>query len=452
MSETVSEVFSNELDYSQKILNTSTPIYREVFTQNSTTINLSSVANLGPNTFLLPSSVMNLAKSRLNFTLTLPAPSAGAGNYIHVNNTALAPISRMTLYDASTSALLFDINNFQEYMSITNLAGTNIESFLTKSALYDVTASIPVEDNQKCNATPAFSPSGVNLSARTPTLAPLTYISGADNTALTIKYSVPLSAIKCSIFSLDKLIYTPSTLGLDIYWANTNSFITTSTNANNPVTGAAVYSPAAGLPTITDLTLSLCNESNLAIVSSLISRVMGQGLIMGSVGYPTVLKQSISSSSSHNFQQSLTRAFGSKIKAIVAAPFSADGLQNTLAHEKLTLTSLQTLINNVPLLSPTPFTDYETYTIANKQHIEGSAIQDFSLYNANFFNMDAFLGKRPLWVYDKEQTMIGGIDVSSQNSVWQLQANYSGNVAKNWIAAILGSKVYSFSNQGVIVA
>lgn len=450
MAETVSEIFSSELDYSQKLLNTSTPIYREVFTMNSTTISLSSVANLGPNTFLLPSSVMNLAKSRLNFKLTIPA--GATGTYLHVNNTALAPISRMTLYDSSTSALLFDCNNFQEMMSITNLAGTNIESFLTKSALYDVTANIPVEDNQKCNALPAFSPSGVNLSARTPSLAPLTFISGAQDAPVVINYSVPLSAIKCSIFSLDKLIYTPSTLGLDIYWANTNSYITTSTDASNPATGAAVYTPLAGTATITDLTLSLCNESNLAIVSSLISRVMGQGLILGSVGYPTVLKQSISSSSSHNFQQSLTRSYGAKIKAIIAAPFSTTGLQNTLAHEKLTLTSLQTLINNVPLLQPTPFTDYETYTIANKQHVEGSAIQDYSLYNANFFNMDAFLGKRPLWVYDKEQTMIGGLDVSSQNSVWQLQANYSGNVAKNWIACILGSKVYSFSNQGVIVA
>jgi hypothetical protein len=449
MSETVSEVFSNELDYSQKILNTSTPIYRECFPTNSTSVTLSSVASLGPTTFLLPSSVMNFAKTRLNFTLSIPAGQAGT--FTHVNNTALAPISRITCYDSSTSALMFDVNNLQEYMAITNLAATKIEDFLTKATLYDVTQPIPVEDNQKSNAFTSYSPSGTNLTARTPTLAPLTFISGAVDSAVTINYSVPLSAIKHSIFSLDKLLYTPSVISLELHFAPTNSFITSSTDAANPTTGVTAYVPAAGNVVVSDLTLSLCNEANLAVVSSLISRVMNTSLILP-CGYPTVLKQTISPSTNHAYQQQLTRGFGSKIKAIITAPFSTAGLQQNLGHEKQTLTTYQTLINNVPLLQPSPMTDYETYTIGNKQHVWGSAIQDYSLYNANFFNCDAFLGKRPLYLYDAEQTMIGGLDVSSQNSTFQLQATYSGNVGKNWITALLGQKIFSFSNQGIVVA
>lgn len=451
MSENVSEIFSSELDYSQKVLNTSTPIYRTVSPQNSTTITLSSVANLGPYTFIVPSSVFNFAKSRLNFTLSLP--SAGTGNYTKVSNVALAPISRITCYDASTSALLFDCNNFQEYNAVTNLPGTDFTSFCTKAALYDVTAGTPIEDNQKSNAFTSYTPSGVNLSARTPTTAPLTFLSSASTaTAITLNYSVPLSAIKCSIFSLDKLLYSPSNICIDIYWAPLNSYVTAGTDASDPSVGATGYSPATGSATISNLNMSLCNEANLAICSSLISRVMSQGLVLGSVGYVTVLKQAISSSTSHNFQQQLTKGFGSKIKAICAAPFSTVGLQNNLAHEKLTLSSFQTLINNVPLLSPTPFVNNESYTIANRQAMDGSAIQDISIYNGNWFNMDQFLGRRPLYIYDREQTMIGGLDISSQSSTWQLQATYSSAVAKNWLCCILGSKVFSFSNQGVIVA
>jgi hypothetical protein len=78
-----------------------------------------------------------------------------------------------------------------------------------------------------------------------------------------------------------------------------------------------------GTTTINNIALEIANEGNLSIVSQTISKVMNGGGLSLYCGYPTVTRQSISASTAHSYQLSITRAYGQRILALITAPFSS---------------------------------------------------------------------------------------------------------------------------------
>ena len=106
------EQISSELNYSPVVSNHSSVIYRNVSPQGSTSLALSSGSLSGPVEFVLSSSAFRLGLSRLNFQLSVAAGTTGH-NYLNGNTTSY--IGRMVIYDAATSNILMDVNNFEKY-------------------------------------------------------------------------------------------------------------------------------------------------------------------------------------------------------------------------------------------------------------------------------------------------------------------------------------------------
>ena len=139
--------------------------------------------------------------------------------------------------------------------------------------------------------------------------------------------------------------------------------------------------------------------------------------------------------------------------AIISAPFSAAADDNNInVHNRGTLTTYNTFLNNVPILSTAGFdaSKNQDYMIANREYLKGSVIQTTGEYAlGEWVHIDSFFGQKPL--KDVDQHEIDGLSVLGQSSTWQIQANLSGATAYNWVSIIAGQKVLTISNQGSLI-
>jgi len=455
------EKISSELDYSPVVSNHSTTVYRSVAPQGSNSVTTSITSTVGPTEFIIPPSVMNLSKSRLNFTITSPAQ--GAGLFAHINANLLTAISRITVYDSATNALWADISNVHQYASLIVPACTDFKDYATKcfqtvnpsevSLANAQTKS--VEDISKCNLTSGnFCGDGAaasDLALQNFYFSRRQFYNQATaNTASYLDVSIPFSAFKLSVLSSDKQLYNPANLVIQVYWNALNNYAFTGNTAATDFT--TLPASIVNAFTLSNISLTLANEGNLAIVSQVINKVMTSGISLP-IAYPTVTRQAIAAASAHSYQLSLTKGYGQRILAIVSAPFSAGATANFVnVHGRGTLTTYNTFLNNVPILTPAGFdcTKSQDFIIANREYLEGSVVQTNAEYNlGEWVHIDGFFGSKP--IKDVNQHEIDGLDVGTQSSTWQVQANLSAATAYNWTSVICGQKVLTVSNMGSMV-
>ena len=457
------EVFSPELDFDTRVLNASTSIYRTIVPQASSTPQLSNNSTVGPVEFVIPASVFNPKKSRLNFTYS---HANTAAKFSWCNANALTMINRIVLYDVSTNAVWLDCSQFNNYASCVSTAGTSLDNYLTKAGVSSADGSataipvsgFPIEDIEKSNA---LANLGVNMAGTVIDMGPSNFYLGRrqrfikDVNAVGVSYdfSIPFSAFNFTVLELDKQLYNPSNMVLQIYFNGTDVFNFNSTSGIVPTAVTSVATPA-----LSNLSVSLCNEGNLEVVGQVIETVMKSGISIP-IAYPTTTRQSIASSAQHSYQLQLTRGFGQRILAVISAPFSTavdgtavSGISSSNVHGRGLITQYNTFINNVALKFPNGYdcTKSADYFIGNKEQLVGSALQNLAEYVfAEWIHSDSFVGDKPLCYLD--QTIISGLDVSNQSSTWQIQASLSGAVAYNWITIVIGQKILTLSNSGSVV-
>lgn len=462
----MSEKISSELDYSPVVSNHSTVVYRSVAPQGSNSVTSSITSSVGPTEFIIPPSCFRLDKSRLNFTLGFAAVGAGLSNVINANT--LTAISRITLYDSATNALWCDISNVNQYTSLVVPACTDFKHYATKSynsttpvtdadILVATTASrlVTVEDISKSNlaadAANNLAGDGTVMSSQNPFFSRRQFYFGATaERASALDVSIPLSAFKLSVLSSDKLMYCPANLVLQVYWAPNNNYAFKATTAGtNPTTNDVSLTTAVA---ISNISLTLANEGNLAIVSQVINKVMAGGGISLPIAYPTVTTFSSSdNATAHSYQLSLTRGYGQRILALLTAPFTRNTVAENNVHKRGGLTQYNTFLNNVAIKSQSGFSIASSadYIVANKEYLEDSVIQSLGEYIAGeWVHIDSFFGEKP--IKDVNQHEVDGLDVGAQSSTWQIQATSTAS-SYNWCSIIIGQKVLSVSNQGSMV-
>lgn len=461
------EQISQELQYAPVVNNHSTVAFRKISPQGvSTQIALSAAGSVGPTEFIIPPSVFNPAKSRLNFQVELPDPGASVNaNWIDAN--ALSHISRVVLYDSATNAVWLDCSNFEKYAAMVGPAGTAYDDFKTKPTSYTSTGpqilpntsalSSPFgfEDIQKSNSlvnvthlnTAAAGTSGFNSFEGRRYL-----LVGADSEKSFYNVSLPLHAFKLTALALDKNLYNPANLVLQVYWNATDNFAWSSGSITNPT--AATVSSIGATAYINNVALQLANEQNLSIVSKITQQVMSSGISLP-IAYPTTTRQQIASSSAHSYQLNLTKGYGQRILALITAPFSvgSTAVNAKNSHIRGTLTTYNTFMNNIATKYQAGYDCRlgEDYFYGNREYLEKSVIQNNGEYiTAEWVHIDSYFGERPLHTVD--QTVVDGYDVGMTASAWQIQATLSSDAQATWITAIIGQKVLTLSSQGSMVA
>jgi hypothetical protein len=460
----MSEKISSELDYSPVVSNHSTVLFRSVAPQGSNSVTSSITSSVGPTEFIIPPSCFRLDKSRLNFTLGLASAGATLSNVINANT--LTAISRITLYDSATNALWCDISNVNQYSSLVVPTCTDFKHYSTKSfnsttpvTGADVDASVTaarlvtVEDISKSNlaadAANNLAGDGTVMSSQNPFFSRRQFYFGGSQVANALDVSIPLSAFKLSVLSSDKLMYCPSNLVLQVYWAPNNNYAFKATTAGtNPSTGDVSLTTAVA---ISNISLTLANEGNLAIVSQVINKVMTSGISLP-IAYPTVTTFSSSdNATAHSYQLSLTRGYGNRILALLTAPFTRNTVSENNVHKRGGLTQYNTFLNNVAIKSQAGFSIASSadYIVANREYLEDSVVQSLGEYiSGEWVHIDSFFGEKP--IKDVNQHEVDGLDVGAQSSTWQIQATSTAS-SYNWCSIIIGQKQLSVSNQGSMV-
>lgn len=462
------EQISEELQYAPVVNNHSTVAFRKISPQGiSTAIALSAAGSVGPTEFIIPPSVFNPAKSRLNFQVQIPAGTTVAYNWIDANLSST--ISRLVLYDSSTNAVWLDCSNFEKYAAMVGPVGTSYDDFKTKPTSWQSTGfaqalttsptgaqAFPCEDIQKSNSLVNVTP--VNAVAAG-TLAFNSYegrryllVGSGDASVSYVDVSIPLSAFKLTALALNKNLYNPANLVLQVYWNATDNYAWYSGSATNPTT--ATVASIGSTAYINNVALQLANEQNLSIVSKITQQVMSSGISIP-IAYPTTTRQQISSSSAHSYQLNLTKGYGQRILALITAPFSvgSTAVNARNSHIRGTLTTYNTFMNNIATKYQAGYDCRlgQDYFYGNREYLEKSAIQNLGEYAvAEWVHIDSYFGERPLHTVD--QTVVDGYDVGMSSSAWQIQANLSADAAATWITAIIGQKVLTLSSQGSMVA
>jgi len=462
----MSEKISEELVYTPTVNNHSTIIYRNIAPQGQSSLTLGSALS-GPVEFIVNPSCWNPSKSKLNFQINLDASGTTYVNNWINGNTACA-IGRIVVYDTATNNLLMDCSNFEKYAQLVIPSATHVDDFLTKAKYSNggFTTSAgstpyPVEDLTRASQTatdPNNNSAGVNMSTYNRFTGKQEYystVSTANPTFLDV--SLPFSALKFSFLSVDRVLYAPSNLLIQVYFNSLDQFCFRSAEATDPNNSAPV-SVAGG--TMRNISLSLANESNLQIISQIIQKTMSEGVSLP-LPYPTCIRQSISNSASHSYQIQLTKAYGNRILFIASSPFTPNQGGTTVAsayisrnnyHPRGDLTLYNTFLNGIAIFYPQGFdcSKGEDYRIANKEYLKNSVIQTSGEYIAgNWVHFDNWTGTKSLTELDP--LLVDGLDVGAQNSVFQVQATLSASSSASWINVIVGQKQMTLSANGIMV-
>ena len=461
----MSEIVDSSLDYSVYNYNHSTLHFRNVAPQSAGNVTLSAASVVGPTQFVISSSVFNPAKSRLTFDVEMS--QTDATDYGFIQGNTLSFINRIVCYDMNTSAIFADINNVGEIYNMLSPA-TNKAEILRHKAGYTTlaagttTAAVltaaqlkPYEDLKKCAAN-NYNGASTDIAGdmdffQNQLLIP----SVSAGTYVAARISIPLSSFKHSFFDVDKMIYNPSNIAIDIYWEGFSkagfSGEAATTPALNP---AALASAVVRGPSIQ---LQLCTEGNVNVASQIIQKVMSSGLSLP-IGYISGIKQT-AAGTSQSLTLPLTAAYGKKILYVATAFFYGGASVNLLKnHSKYLdgsttneLSTYNTFINGVPILAPAGFNAKlgEDYIIANKQYLEGSCIQSLTDHAYQWIHVDNFARTK---LCELDPANVDGLDVLSQQANWQVQYTFVASTTYNHYIAVVGQKTMSITSQGAVVA
>lgn len=469
----MSTIVSSELDYTTKVSNHSTINYRNIACQGSTTVGLSSTGAVGPTEFIVGPMCMSLAKSRIEGTQRI-ALAPAKHNIIDAN--WLSRIERLTAYDAGTNALLADINgqdivaeclvyahSKNELMSKPYYKTKNPSSTLPTAQLKTL-ENIQRSNTATANDNLLFGGIGAPAVVSVGDEEPFdglrhTYVSVAgyafDNNAPNVPavdnvfmdFSIPLSVFKGTVLAHDNMIYSPTNIVIQLYWAPLKNYVVQSDSATALTTATDITDSE-----ITALNFVVAVEANTEIISNVISKVMGGGISFN-CPYISVVKQSIASSTAHNFTLQLTRAYGSRLLFIATAKFdtAATTAKHLKNHSIGYITRYQTTLNSIPFKIPAGYDVLkgDEYILGNRDYVKGSCIDSDSLFKQKFVHIDSFFGEKPLHSLDFEA--IDGLDLTAQASLYGWEATLSTATASVYYTIIVAQKSITLSSMGATI-
>ena len=433
-------VSADAINYQQKMF--SHPSYKfEPQFPNTFGQPINLTASRTPVTINLPPEVMNLSRSYLLYTVTLP--TAGATQYTWTPQDTLSEISQIQFY-AGSNMLMVDVDNLQNYLNIVLKKETSNDEFQTMDAINRLYPSnslvnvVPALRNS--NDTSATSVGGPANPSAVNYIEPAYWSVGALNGAVTYNVLFPLRLIKNTLFSIDKNLYFGQTTYLKLYFGPLSKIAYTSTSNANPSAGTKIsYAPAAGNATISGtLQLMLAVESNQDLRTNLIQKVSGEG-ISCLIPFVQAFKNS-NQGTAQNISIQLDQNNGRSLMKVIHALYNNFEDQDTMYdHANLLVpgvmtqkvqqyyTQLNGKRNQDIQIDCTPATGQFLDYMSHKRQLRGSVINNLNVYQQNWFHCDDFSDFGPHYDQDNHGELISGIPMSVAPLTW----SFVGVVLKN---------------------
>ena len=274
--------------------------------------------------------------------------------------------------------------------------------------------------------------------------------TGTGNALNYISVRLPLNAFKHSIFSVDKDMYfAGEPLSIDIYWEAGSKFQFNCTAGTAGAPDSATPPVLPGAHNISNIALYACCEQNIAITSGIVDREQGLTLPIPVVWSS---KQAVTTSTSHNIVLNVSKAMGNKLLFIAWAPYhSVETLNSCKSHTVTQLTTYNTLLNQVPILTNNLInTALGEHYFYNKDSLDKSAIQSIIAYNNSFTHFDNFAGMGLPDLIENE-TVYNGIDLTGETQQWQLNATYSVATSINHYVFVVCQKQLTIAPNSIML-
>lgn len=447
---------STELDFRPKVLEHSqyrwsrlVPITggQTVTLQPSTTTECS---------FEIPTKVLNLARTRLEFNVNIPA-SAGTGTAYSIHSCGVAPIDRLSLYTRN-GVFLCDLNNFNVATNMLYPYTTSRDDLMNKRQVAEAISGAPP-------ALPPTCTSGLQMSYADSTALLLAAAAGASqfpdnglrgnwypgyNNAngsepfvehrylinnngnpthqqdLNLRYRIEFEDIPHNILSLDKSIYFGEILVLRVQWAPLSRIGITYLVAGHPgaTTTTAILSTTS---VVNDLTCYLAVETNRQVAESVIRYTASSGMRL-LVPYLYTFKYTNPASTSVAVQQRLNRGHGRALLKVYHALYNSTE-SGRLAYDHHNsehggfpgkrVVDVYTMLDNDRLQEITmSCSRYDDYTMI-KPLIHESCVFTPKIYAANWLWVDDWTGRKTC-EWKKTDTADCGLSLD-QERLWTIQ-------------------------------
>lgn len=385
-------------------------------------------------------SYVNMSRSVLCGTLTIPADATPANNYLSVAQMSL--IESIRVVNAAGQELLNITQDLPRYLRTVGLQNTSYEDFTHRDVCE---ATYPSNALASANVQEPYS-GGSWLATTKNYTEPLYLRQSGSNAVLTWNFRFSLGAIKRTILAVDKTIYTGNDkIELIVTWAPYDRFAYTSAGATMNV-----------VPTLTNVKLEVYTETNEHLKASILNKFNSEGLsLLHEV--PKVFIDSGSTSTTKNVSAIVTRAMGSYLTTVHVTPFqtskslSSNFDCNNTAGAKIV--SFQTSVDNKPLRDQTLTAASDDVWLEMKDKLRGTVIQDKAMFDRNWSFTDDFRGDCE---HDEEKNLISGkfIGASPDSGdtaqlTYQLESTCSGSNNSIYITAILLRKAM-FTKEGII--
>lgn len=335
--------------------------------------------------FEIPVNVVNLSRSFLCFTISIPV-----ANFNRVHSAAFAPVRHIQLYTRG-GLFLCDVPYLPQYTNVVWKPETKLEDFLT----YDTHTAAGNTGNGRLFRRSNSTVDNADVSQRpnnTPASLHYTeasyFLKSVQDIAVDMDVKIPLSSVKNTILELDKDLYFGEVLILRIVWEQRDKIYWRNANANDPTAGPPT---APDNVSISELALILSVEKNQAIINQLREQTLSGNGMSVLTKYVYCFKTNLGGSS-QSVSLRLNRGHGLKLQKIYHSVFSNDEtLHNTFNHFATgKILDYYTLLNNERIqefnLSPGNETSY-MYLL---HLLKGSVIQNSNIFSYNWFHVDCF--------------------------------------------------------------
>jgi hypothetical protein len=242
-----------------------------------------------------------------------------------------------------------------------------------------------------------------------------------------------------TICALDQLLYFGgSQLQFDFY-INNKDYVGALQGTLNGITTSA----SLGAITFSNFQFNLCTENNVNAINTIVNKVKNEGMTIP-IPYVFGSKTSITSGTSHNVNQVITRSSGDKLRFVAWSPFyngSEIDLQNSHTWINCTdetdqgtytniFTSYNTSLDNIFIKSQSTIDCTKgEHWLYNKNELRGSALQGIDLFNNDFVHIDSWTGK-PLC--ETDPSVSDGLPIT-ENHTWGLTSTTVATSLQHYI-------------------
>lgn len=402
--------------------------------------------------FEIPTNVVNLSRSFLNYTISTTAAGAGDFGNIFYNGTpgCIRDIELVT----QSGERLVNIPNVTKYCQVVSLTDTPVSVLQSGS---DESTLAP------SNATSAGVVRGykVSVSIGTATahvnpvdtdvrqvigasyVEPLHFVS-VNNAALVKKFRIPLSIFKNSLLELDKDLWFGQILSLRVTYNPTDKI-----SSDSKSVGLLTQIASATAPTLTGLNLYLAVEKNPILADQIKQQVLNSGLDV-LCDYVHSYNRNLTGTS-HALSYNFSRAHGRSLKKIYSVPYLASDTTKSNfynhAYKQLAndaITNVYTQLNNERLQqwNMDTISGDEYMVMLNK--LKGSCIQNQEHFLYNYFYADSWTD---LKFHEREPNQKIGLPLDVEQK-WDLNAVTGG--ARNWFTYAVCQRVLSIGKEGIV--